>query len=121
MSMLLSLLFLFLLLSCSSADVVCAHITNLTSLGACGVNVYTCFMVITIQIDAIRPELHRLDVETGEHKSWMMPALIGSIAPREKGGLVAAVGKGRYAITFNEKWEVNLSMETDILGQSSLR
>ncbi|ELR23011.1 SMP30/CGR1 family protein [Acanthamoeba castellanii str. Neff] len=72
-------------------------------------------------LDCIRPELHRLDVETGEHKSWMMPALIGSIAPRAKGGLIAALGKGRAAITFDDKWEINIAMEQDILGNIDLR
>ncbi len=72
-------------------------------------------------MDCIRPELHRLDVETGEHKSWMMPALIGSIALRAKGGLIAALGKGRAAITFDDKWEINIAMEQDILGNIDLR
>ena len=74
-----------------------------------------------LQLDCIRPELHRLDVETGEHKSWMMPALIGSIALRAKGGLIAALGKGRAAITFDDKWEINIAMEQDILGNIDLR
>jgi hypothetical protein len=51
----------------------------------------------------------------------MMPALIGSIAPRAKGGLIAALGKGRAAITFDDKWEINITIERDILGNSDLR
>jgi len=75
------------------------------------------------QLDCIRPELHRLDVETGEHKSWIMPSLIGSIAPRAQGGLVAALGKGLAAITFNreENWALSINMQKEILGESNLR
>lgn len=45
-------------------------------------------------VDAIKPALHRLDPETAEYQTWLMPGLIGSIAMRKQGGLVAAIGKG---------------------------
>lgn len=45
-------------------------------------------------VDAIRPGLHALDPNTQQHHYWDMPALIGSIAPRVNGGLVAAIGTG---------------------------
>ncbi len=45
-------------------------------------------------VDAIKPSLHALDPKTGQHQEWLMPALIGSIAPCATGGLIAAMGTG---------------------------
>ncbi len=45
-------------------------------------------------VDAIKPALHALCPYSGEHQQWKMPALIGSIAPRKRGGLIAAIGCG---------------------------
>jgi len=45
-------------------------------------------------VDALKPALHALDPKTGTHQYWEMPALIGSIAPRVQGGLIAALGCG---------------------------
>ena len=45
-------------------------------------------------VDALKPALYALDPLTGQQQSWKMPALIGSIAPREQGGLIAAIGCG---------------------------
>jgi len=53
-------------------------------------------------LDCIAPELHRLDA-AGQHKKWTMPALIGSIAPHEPRGLIAAIGVGFAFITIEEE------------------
>ena len=45
-------------------------------------------------VDAIKPALHGLHPDTGQHQEWPMPALIGSIAACQNGGLVAAIGTG---------------------------
>ena len=45
-------------------------------------------------VDAIKPALHALCPVSGKHQQWNMPALIGSIAPRKQGGLIAAIGCG---------------------------
>ncbi len=45
-------------------------------------------------VDAIKPALHALDPQSGQHQEWPMPALIGSIAVCKKGGLIAAIGQG---------------------------
>ena len=53
-------------------------------------------------VDALKPALHALDPVTCNHKHWPMPALIGSIAPRAQGGLIAAIGCGIGFIDFPE-------------------
>ena len=45
-------------------------------------------------VDAIKPALHALHPATGTHQEWPMPALIGAIALRKKGGLIASLGTG---------------------------
>ncbi len=43
-------------------------------------------------IDIAKPTLHELDPNNNEHRSWKMPDIIGAIAPRANGGLVASMG-----------------------------
>lgn len=49
-------------------------------------------------VDIVEATLHRLDVRTGEHRSWLMPTEIGCIGLRAKGGLVAALKYGFASI-----------------------
>lgn len=44
--------------------------------------------------DVMAPALHRFEPATGRHQSWPLPALTGSIAVRQRGGLVAATRAG---------------------------
>lgn len=67
-------------------------------------------------IDAIKPALHCLDINTNAHQYWDMPALIGSIAPREEGGLIAALGSG---IAFIDTSNGSVVMQNNILGVRS--
>lgn len=43
-------------------------------------------------VDIAEHVLYRLDPLTQDIQSWKMPALIGSIAPRARGGLIAGIG-----------------------------
>lgn len=44
--------------------------------------------------DVMAPALHRFEPATKRHRSWPLPALTGSIAVRQRGGLVAATRAG---------------------------
>ncbi len=44
--------------------------------------------------DVMAPALHRLEPTTRQHRSWALPNLTGSIAVRQRGGLVAATRDG---------------------------
>jgi len=54
-------------------------------------------------LDCIRPAIHRLDPATGKHAMWALPSPIGSIAPRSRGGLIAAMGVGIFFLRFEKK------------------
>jgi len=69
-------------------------------------------------LDCIKPELHRIDPATGAHKSWIMPGTIGSIAPREAGGLVALVGTALAFITF-ENDEAKVTPQVEVITKES--
>ncbi len=45
-------------------------------------------------VDIKAPAVHRHDPATGENRSWPMPEEIGCIAPRARGGFVAALRSG---------------------------
>ncbi|WP_033375891.1 SMP-30/gluconolactonase/LRE family protein [Leeia oryzae] len=45
-------------------------------------------------VDIKAPALHALDLTTGQHQQWPMPALIGWIIEREQGGFVAGLQDG---------------------------
>ena len=62
-------------------------------------------------VDALKPALHRLEPQSGQYQQWEMPALIGSIAPRHLGGLIAAIGCG---IAFIDLPSGNVQMQTII-------
>lgn len=41
-------------------------------------------------VDILKPRLHRYNPKTNLHDAWDMPTSIGCVAPKEKGGLIAA-------------------------------
>ena len=45
-------------------------------------------------VDIRAPAIHRWSPSTGERARWTMPALVGSIVPRARGGLVAGLQTG---------------------------
>ena len=49
-------------------------------------------------IDCLQKKIHALYPQTGQKKSWTMPDLIGSIALRAKGGLIAALAGGFHFV-----------------------
>lgn len=49
-------------------------------------------------IDIAKPSLHRLNPVTGDYQHWEMPDFIGSVVPREKGGVVVTVGNAVFTV-----------------------
>jgi sugar lactone lactonase YvrE len=45
-------------------------------------------------VDVMAPAVHRFHPESGRNETWALPATTGSIAVRERGGLVAATRSG---------------------------
>jgi sugar lactone lactonase YvrE len=72
-------------------------------------------------LDIVGRRLHRLDPSSGKHKDWTLPALAGSIAPREKGGLVAAIGIGIGFITFDSEDQVHVEMQKEVIAGLKVR
>ncbi len=51
-------------------------------------------------VDSLAPALHRYEFGNGEVSAWPLPGgSVGSIAPRERGGVVLAMDQGFYAFT----------------------
>jgi len=48
-------------------------------------------------VDIRGPSIERWAPGTGRHRTWAMPALIGSIVPRARGGLIAGLQTGFHA------------------------
>lgn len=49
-------------------------------------------------IDILEKKVHRHDPSAGKTKTWMAPDIIGSMAVREGGGVIAALGGGVHAL-----------------------
>lgn len=52
-------------------------------------------------IDILGPAVFRWNPATGEHRRWDMPEIVGSMALRERGGAVVALGSGVHALDFD--------------------
>jgi sugar lactone lactonase YvrE len=52
-------------------------------------------------IDILERRAMRWDPESGDHRSWAMPAMIGSMALREGGGAIVALPDGIHALDFD--------------------
>ncbi len=71
-------------------------------------------------VDSLGPRLHRLDHVSGEVETWSLPAkTIGSVAVREKGGLILAMDQGFYAFD-PDKNRLDLIAEP-LAGRSGIR
>jgi len=70
-------------------------------------------------LDCIKPELHQFDPNTKEKKGWLLPAKIGSIAPREAGGLVAAIGTGVAFINITNDGQVKVEPQVEVITKES--
>ena len=51
-------------------------------------------------IDILEKRVLRWDPESGDHRSWDVPAMIGSMALREGGGAIVALPDGIHALDF---------------------
>ncbi len=51
-------------------------------------------------IDILEKRVWRWDPASGEHRSWDVPAMIGSMALRESGGAVVALPDGIHTLDF---------------------
>ena len=51
-------------------------------------------------IDILAKKVFRWHPASGEHKSWDVPDIIGSMALREGGGAVVALGNGVHTLDF---------------------
>lgn len=51
-------------------------------------------------IDILEKRVFRWDPASGEHRSWDVPAMIGSMALREAGGAIVALPDGIHALDF---------------------
>ena len=51
-------------------------------------------------VDSRGPTIRRLDWATGERRDWEVPAMIGSLALRERGGAVVALRTGVHTFDF---------------------
>lgn len=52
-------------------------------------------------VDILAPSLHRLELESGTLRSWNMPAAIGSLGLRERGGAVLSLRNGFHFFEFD--------------------
>ena len=52
-------------------------------------------------IDILEKRVMRWDPATGDHRSWAVPAMIGSMALRESGGAIVALPDGIHALDFD--------------------
>lgn len=57
-------------------------------------------------IDILEKRVFRWDPATGDHRGWDVPAMIGSLALRERGGAIVALPDGIHALDF-DSGEVN--------------
>ncbi len=51
-------------------------------------------------IDITGRAVHRWDPASGEHRSWDLPDIVGSMALRESGGAIVALGGGVFTLDF---------------------
>jgi sugar lactone lactonase YvrE len=51
-------------------------------------------------IDILERKVFRWDPATGEHRTWGLPDIVGSMALRAKGGAIVALGSGVFALDF---------------------
>jgi sugar lactone lactonase YvrE len=51
-------------------------------------------------VDILEKRVFRWHPDSGEHKSWDVPAMIGSMALRERGGAIVALPDGIHALDF---------------------
>jgi len=51
-------------------------------------------------VDTLRGQIHRHDPKTGRSRSWNTPGILGSLALRERGGAVLALGHGFHFFDF---------------------
>jgi L-arabinonolactonase len=52
-------------------------------------------------IDILEKRVMRWDPASGDHRSWQVPAMIGSMALREQGGAIVALPDGIHALEFD--------------------
>ena len=52
-------------------------------------------------IDILEKKVFRWDPASGEHRTWPVPDIIGSMALREQGGAVLALGDGVHTLDFD--------------------
>ena len=51
-------------------------------------------------IDITRKAVHRWDPASGNHRSWNLPDIVGSMALRQGGGAIVALGTGVFTLDF---------------------
>ena len=51
-------------------------------------------------IDILERKVFRWDPATGEHRAWDVPDIVGSMALREGGGAIVALGSGVFTLDF---------------------
>ncbi len=71
-------------------------------------------------IDCVKPALYRYDPQTGNVQEFAMPAIIGCVAPRAKGGLIAAIGDGLGVIEI-EEGQAHVVMQANIVEDKRFR
>jgi L-arabinonolactonase len=67
-------------------------------------------------VDTLGGQIHRYDPATGESKSWNTPGILGSLALRERGGAVLALGHGFHFFDF-ETGVATLIADPQVPGQ----
>ena len=71
-------------------------------------------------VDSYGPTLYRNDFGSGKTRSWSLPGkAVGSLAPREQGGLILAMDQGLYA--FDPHSAVLESIVPPLAGREELR
>ena len=51
-------------------------------------------------IDITRKAVHRWDPASGNHRSWNLPDIVGSLALRQGGAAIVALGTGVFTLDF---------------------
>jgi L-arabinonolactonase len=69
-------------------------------------------------VDTLAGQIHRYDPATGKSKSWKTPGILGSLALREHGGAVLALGHGFHFFDF-DTGVATLIADPQVPGQST--